>query len=432
MAVRANIEEAEEKGMKKQKNPDDREIKMMVLQETQYYSWFKPKRTELMRERSDEGDSGCFKVIRPLDCWIRVLTRLRESKLSRDGGKTSERRSDGEHIGELWRNNRSPRFTVEKEMGTVQDSRSGSASQAEKEEVDSRSIYVGNVDYHVLLRKSRRPFIPAAPFYPAFGYGRVPRFRRPWRKIPRVGLAWVTGQLCCPAQQAQWVQEIQGPRDLVLRSAAVEHRRHRRLVLHGIPQTLRRLHQSPVAKGARDLSQLRDVREDRFGREDHPNPDGTLGEKLEYFGIQEKDYKRRTHRARPCLLPAPVQRELLLIVREQGKVSARLSQKIRDRVQKWYQDEGPLQIIGSSRDESRMLRWHSEAKRGMAKMEETNGRQGSRHSLVGLICHTPREHRECKGTMMDLLQQHQVHIKFGVKNVNEALVKYQYSKSTCT
>ncbi|KAM1916616.1 hypothetical protein ACFX13_036314 [Malus domestica] len=390
------------------------------------------KRTELMRERSDEGDSGCFKVIRPLDCWIRVLTRLRESKLSRDGGKTSERRSDGEHIGELWRNNRSPRFTVEKEMGTVQDSRSGSASQAEKEEVDSRSIYVGNVDYHVLLRKSRRPFIPAAPFYPAFGYGRVPRFRRPWRKIPRVGLAWVTGQLCCPAQQAQWVQEIQGPRDLVLRSAAVEHRRHRRLVLHGIPQTLRRLHQSPVAKGARDLSQLRDVREDRFGREDHPNPDGTLGEKLEYFGIQEKDYKRRTHRARPCLLPAPVQRELLLIVREQGKVSARLSQKIRDRVQKWYQDEGPLQIIGSSRDESRMLRWHSEAKRGMAKMEETNGRQGSRHSLVGLICHTPREHRECKGTMMDLLQQHQVHIKFGVKNVNEALVKYQYSKSTCT
>ncbi|TQD95965.1 hypothetical protein C1H46_018452 [Malus baccata] len=317
-------------------------------------------------------------------------------------------------------------------MGTVQDSRSGSASQAEKEEVDSRSFYVGNVDYHVLLRKSRRPFIPAAPFYPAFGYGRVPRFRRPWRKIPRVGLAWVTGQLCCPAQPAQWVQEIQGPRDLVLRSAAVEHRRHRRLVLHGIPQTLRRLHQSPVAKGARDLSQLRDVREDRFGREDHPNPDGTLAEKLEYFGNQEKDYKRRTHRARPCLLPAPLQREVLLIVREQGKVSARLSQKIRDRVQKWYQDEGPLEIIGSSRDESWMLRWHSEAKRGMAKMEETDGRQGSRHSLMGMICHTPREHRECKGTMMDLLQQHQVHIKFGVKNVNEALVKYQYSKSTCT
>ncbi|XP_059627830.1 polyadenylate-binding protein 1-like isoform X2 [Cornus florida] len=36
---------------------------------------------------------------------------------------------------------------VEKEMGAVEDSSSGSATQAEKEEVDSRSIYVGNVDY---------------------------------------------------------------------------------------------------------------------------------------------------------------------------------------------------------------------------------------------------------------------------------------------
>ncbi|KAF5959768.1 hypothetical protein HYC85_000977 [Camellia sinensis] len=35
---------------------------------------------------------------------------------------------------------------VEKEMGAVQDS-SSPAAQAEKEEVDSRSIYVGNVDY---------------------------------------------------------------------------------------------------------------------------------------------------------------------------------------------------------------------------------------------------------------------------------------------
>ncbi|XVF08549.1 hypothetical protein REPUB_Repub07fG0012700 [Reevesia pubescens] len=36
---------------------------------------------------------------------------------------------------------------VEKEMGAVQDSSSASPTQAEKEEVDSRSIYVGNVDY---------------------------------------------------------------------------------------------------------------------------------------------------------------------------------------------------------------------------------------------------------------------------------------------
>uniref|UniRef100_A0A5B6YSY0 Putative polyadenylate-binding protein 1 n=1 Tax=Davidia involucrata TaxID=16924 RepID=A0A5B6YSY0_DAVIN len=37
---------------------------------------------------------------------------------------------------------------VEKEMGAVkEDSSNSSATQAEKEEVDSRSIYVGNVDY---------------------------------------------------------------------------------------------------------------------------------------------------------------------------------------------------------------------------------------------------------------------------------------------
>lgn len=36
---------------------------------------------------------------------------------------------------------------VEKEMGTVQDPAGAAASQASKEEADSRSVYVGNVDY---------------------------------------------------------------------------------------------------------------------------------------------------------------------------------------------------------------------------------------------------------------------------------------------
>ena len=36
---------------------------------------------------------------------------------------------------------------VEKEMGTVQDLAASAASQATKEEADTRSIYVGNVDY---------------------------------------------------------------------------------------------------------------------------------------------------------------------------------------------------------------------------------------------------------------------------------------------
>ncbi|XP_038685183.1 polyadenylate-binding protein 2 [Tripterygium wilfordii] len=154
---------------------------------------------------------------------------------------------------------------VEKEMGAVQDSSSTSATQAEKEEVDARSIYVGNVDYActpeevqqhfqscgtvnrvtiltdkfgqpkgfayvefveieavqnaVMLNetelhgrqlkvsakrtnvpgmkqyrgrrpnpffgfRSRRPYIPGPPIYPSYGYGRVPRFRRPMRFRP--------------------------------------------------------------------------------------------------------------------------------------------------------------------------------------------------------------------------------------------------------
>ncbi|KAL7146632.1 hypothetical protein ABFS83_06G054500 [Erythranthe nasuta] len=153
---------------------------------------------------------------------------------------------------------------VEKEMVSNQeDSTGGSANQAEKEEVDARSIYVGNVDYActpeevqqhfqscgtvnrvtiltdkfgqpkgfayvefvevesvqnaVLLNESelhgrqlkvsakrtnvpgmkqyrgrrpnpyfgsRRPFMPGPPAYSPYGYGRVPRFRRPMRYRP--------------------------------------------------------------------------------------------------------------------------------------------------------------------------------------------------------------------------------------------------------
>nr|KJB19596.1 hypothetical protein B456_003G110600 [Gossypium raimondii] len=149
---------------------------------------------------------------------------------------------------------------VEKEMGAVQDSPGASATQAEKEEVDSRSIYVdyactpeevqqhfqscGTVNRVTILTdkfgqpkgfayvefvevdavqnalllneselhgrqlkvsakrtnipgmkqyrgrrpnpffRSRRPFIPGPAYYPAYGYGRVPRFRRPMRYRP--------------------------------------------------------------------------------------------------------------------------------------------------------------------------------------------------------------------------------------------------------
>ncbi|RRT80143.1 hypothetical protein B296_00023014, partial [Ensete ventricosum] len=70
------------------------------------------------------------------------------------------------------------------------------------------------------------------------------------------------------------------------------------------------------------------------------DPDMTDKEKLDYFRSQEREYRRRIDRSRSCLLPVMVRREVLQMLREQGKVSARLLQRIRDRVQKWYQDEG--------------------------------------------------------------------------------------------
>ncbi|CAM8949494.1 unnamed protein product [Rhodiola kirilowii] len=63
-------------------------------------------------------------------------------------------------------------------------------------------------------------------------------------------------------------------------------------------------------------------------------------EKMEAFKNQEKDYKRRIERSRPCLLPAPIYREVMQMLKAEGKVSARSLQKIRDRVQKWYHEEG--------------------------------------------------------------------------------------------
>ncbi|CAN1231352.1 Protein TOC75-3, chloroplastic [Linum grandiflorum] len=68
--------------------------------------------------------------------------------------------------------------------------------------------------------------------------------------------------------------------------------------------------------------------------------DMTEKEKMEYYLSQEREYKRRIKRARPCLLSPSLNNEVLQMLRTSGKVSARLLQRIRDKVQKWYQDEG--------------------------------------------------------------------------------------------
>ncbi|CAK8576092.1 unnamed protein product [Lathyrus sativus] len=70
------------------------------------------------------------------------------------------------------------------------------------------------------------------------------------------------------------------------------------------------------------------------------DPDMTEREKIDFFKRQEREYKRRIDAARPCLLPPWIYQEIRDMLNKQGKVSARLLQRIRDRVQRWYHEEG--------------------------------------------------------------------------------------------
>jgi hypothetical protein len=106
-----------------------------------------------------------------------------------------------------------------------------------------------------------------------------------------------------------------------------------------------------------------------------PNPDGTLGLTVSYaenvwsgadrlkcinvghmpasppdhsFGPNDNDmtarevleYERRLRGAKRCILPEPVREELAGMVKAVRRISARLLQRLRDRVHKWYHDEG--------------------------------------------------------------------------------------------
>jgi hypothetical protein len=70
------------------------------------------------------------------------------------------------------------------------------------------------------------------------------------------------------------------------------------------------------------------------------DPDMTDRERMKYYLSQEREYKRRMEKARPCILPKTVHMEVMDMLRNEKTLSARLLQKIRDRVQKWYHDEG--------------------------------------------------------------------------------------------
>ncbi|TVU02213.1 hypothetical protein EJB05_52309, partial [Eragrostis curvula] len=68
--------------------------------------------------------------------------------------------------------------------------------------------------------------------------------------------------------------------------------------------------------------------------------DMTARERMEHQQRQERAYQQRLSGARRCILPEPVREELIGMVKKQRKVSARLLQRLRDRIVKWYHDEG--------------------------------------------------------------------------------------------
>jgi len=68
--------------------------------------------------------------------------------------------------------------------------------------------------------------------------------------------------------------------------------------------------------------------------------DMTEKERMKQYLSQEREYKRRMEKARPCILPREVNLEIMDMMRKERSLSARLLQKIRDRVQNWYHDQG--------------------------------------------------------------------------------------------
>uniref|UniRef100_K3ZR18 Uncharacterized protein n=1 Tax=Setaria italica TaxID=4555 RepID=K3ZR18_SETIT len=71
-----------------------------------------------------------------------------------------------------------------------------------------------------------------------------------------------------------------------------------------------------------------------------PAEDMTAREKMDYIRRQDHDYRQRIRSAKRCILPESVREEVLGMVKKQGKLTAGVLQRMRDRVEKWYHDEG--------------------------------------------------------------------------------------------
>lgn len=63
-------------------------------------------------------------------------------------------------------------------------------------------------------------------------------------------------------------------------------------------------------------------------------------EREAFIKSQEEEYKQRLRMTKPVILPRKVEKDISAWLRQERRVTARILQKIRDRVQKWYHDNG--------------------------------------------------------------------------------------------
>uniref|UniRef100_A0A0E0RCX2 PA domain-containing protein n=1 Tax=Oryza rufipogon TaxID=4529 RepID=A0A0E0RCX2_ORYRU len=84
------------------------------------------------------------------------------------------------------------------------------------------------------------------------------------------------------------------------------------------------------------------------GDELEPDDDMTARERMEHLRRQEREYRQLVRRAKPCVLPEKLQRELQGMVKKQRKVSSGLLKRMAGRIERWYHDEGfqCAQVVG--------------------------------------------------------------------------------------
>lgn len=63
-------------------------------------------------------------------------------------------------------------------------------------------------------------------------------------------------------------------------------------------------------------------------------------EREAFIKSQEEEYKQRLRMTKPVILPRKVEKDISAWLRQERRVTARILQKIRDRVQKWYHENG--------------------------------------------------------------------------------------------